>query len=478
LTVTASANFAVGEVVEGDTSGAIGIVLAIPDAVTVTVVIATGLTKFEAEELVGPNGFTTISAVADASPAATPDWTEQMFSDIYGWPSCIEIHRSRILLGGNAAVPNAIAGSTILNVFDFDIGEGGDADGFVETIGDSQAVSVLQLHSSEQLIVLTDRGPYYVPESSQSPFRPTALAFNHFGGTWPAAPVRCKDYDGGALYISDSSVIKMSPTGQINAVWTADEKSYLCPHLIISPVDMFVVENFNGGPERYAGFVNSDGTMCVMQLSDAEEIRNFVPWTTSGNYKAACAQSGFVYTVVSRFVKGATRYFLELFAERLTMDFVTEYETGPELSDDVYDHYDAGTVHVVVSQDDVPRYYLGVHPVNFTDLPTGDYQAGWLYDREIETLPPNIEDGDGNRAGEIMRIIEANVHVLESCRFAVYGTELTPYLITEDPSAPPPQRTGPIRVKIMGRSREPTLTISQPDPLPLTVLGIGTKVSY
>jgi hypothetical protein len=77
-----------------------------------------------------------------------------------------------------------------------------------------------------------------------------------------------------------------------------------------------------------------------------------------------------------------------------------------------------------------------------------------------------------------MRIVECYVHVLTSARFSANGTTLSAYQLSDDVSEPPPLKSGPQRFQFMGWSREPTVTITQADPLPLEILAVKTIVAY
>jgi hypothetical protein len=469
LTVTSSAGFAVDEVVEGQTTGARGIVCSIPDATSVIVAVIENLTKFTAEGLIGPNVTTTIGSVADASPAPVLDWTEQAFSAVNGYADCVEIHRNRVHLFGGEAVPNGHAGSTLGDIFDFDIGDGSDSDGFYETVGDASATTIVQAHSTEQLLLLTDKGPYYVPESDSQPFRPSSLAYNHFGGTWETSRVRSADYDGGVIWTSGSAIIKATPTGDLRRAWVAREIQYLAGDVLSNMVDSCFVNNF-GGDERFGIFVNDDGTAACMMLVDEEEIRNFRPWDTDGSIKSLCSHPGRVYACVERVVDGATVYQLEMFDHSLTVDGAVRGTDLAVMAAEI----GAEEPHVLTES----GLYLGTYPLALETVPAGPYVMGLHFDREIETLPPEIEDQQGSYAGEPMWINEAYIRVLESYQFRVDGHTLAPYQTGEDYSAAPPARTGWQRFTMLGWSTDPKVTITQPIPLPLTVLGLKTTVVY
>jgi hypothetical protein len=77
-----------------------------------------------------------------------------------------------------------------------------------------------------------------------------------------------------------------------------------------------------------------------------------------------------------------------------------------------------------------------------------------------------------------MRITDCYVSRADSARFAQNGYELAAYQVTDDPTVAPPLRTGPQRFQFQGWKQEPTIPITQPDPLPLTVLAMKSVVAY
>lgn len=472
LTVTSSAKFATGELIEGDTSGAKGLITGIPDATHITAVIVLGLTPFVAEDLIGPNGVTAISAVAAATPGAVKDWDEQLFGPVYGYPSVVGLHRNRLLFAGHPFVPNGLIASRLGNLYSFDVGDGSDADAIFETIGDAGASQIVQLYSAEQLLIATDHGLYYVPESQANPFRPTSISFFPFGSTWPiTAGAKMRGFDGGVLMVSGSLVIMARPTGNLTQSWEADEVSLLSPHIITTPTRVAAVSNFGGGPERYAMLINSDGTMAPMQIVSAQKIRNVTPWDTEGEFRSVSSLGSEVFVTTRRVIGGATRYFLEVFDQNVTLDMAV---TLSNLADTPTYFGSSTAVRVVVG-----NYSLGTYPLTIENPPDGPYTVGLFYDTRTEIMPPAVEDEAGPHAGEYMRIVDGYSFVLSSARFAQNGYELAAYQVTDDPTLEPPLQTGPRRVPFRGTwTRDPTMYITQPDPLPLTVLAVKSEVVF
>jgi hypothetical protein len=476
LTVTSSASFAVGEIVEGGTSSARGLITSIPDATSIFVVILDGLTPFAAETLVGPNASTAISSVASAgTKAAVVDWDEQMFGPVYGYPGTVEIHRNRLLFAGHPEAPDYLVASATGNLYDFNVGDGSDTDAIIESVGDAGASRIVQLYSAEQLLVATDNGLYYVPETATAPFRPSSMAFFPFGSKWPiTATARAQSFDNGVLFVSGSLVIKARPTGDLSRQWEADEVSLLAHHMIDNPTEFAVTSNFGGGPERYAIFRNEDGTLAVMQLVEKQNIRNFTPWVTDGIVQSIAALRDQVLIATRRTIAGNTKYLFEIFDQDVTLDAATEYATEALMDAGIPTRYGGTEVNVVVGT----QYHLGTYPIQTTTVPEGPYVVGIYYDSEIETLPPVIDGPEGPLAGDYMRILECYAHVIGSQRFAADGFTLAAYQVSDDVDEPPPVKNGPQRFQFLGWEREPTILFNQPDPLPLEVLAVKQTVAW
>jgi hypothetical protein len=465
--------FAIGQVVAQQDTGAKGVVLAVGVG-TIDVIQTETLNAFTVGPLVvGPKSMAKTTGVSTITPGASQDWDEALFTPTNGYPACCAIHRNRLIFSGHPRAPNAVTGSKIDNLYNFDVGDASDGDGFLETIGDAGAAHVKQLHSAEQLLLFTDRGPYYVPETSQNPFRPSSLAFNRFGGEWPCSVAPVGAFDGGVVFVSGSLVVKCRATGDSQKMWVADEVSLLSAHIVKTPNDTFFTTNYDGGPERYAGFINSDGTIALMQLVEAQEIRNFVPWNTSGVYRSGASINGDIYVCVQRTIDAVPVYLLEMFDDALTLDAATEYADEAAMAAGVAARYPGTVVNVVVGTN-----HLGTYPPTTDAMPAGPYTVGLFYDRIIETLPPIVEDSRGSHAGEPMRIIDAAVNVIGSARFAANGHELTAYQTTDDLTLPPPLHTGWRNFTFLGWRVDPTVRITQADPLPLTVPGVRIQVAY
>lgn len=474
--------FSVGDIVEGDLSGARGQVVRV-DLADIDVVLVDALTPFytatstEREVVIGPTGSSKLNPTGpvNIAPAAYGDWDEQVFSPVRGYPGAVEIHRSRLCFAGHKSLPGAFIASKPDNLYDFRVGDGSDGDAIFEQIGDVGAAQIVQMHSSEQLVIMTDRGPYYIPETPANPFRPSGIAFFPFGQPWPIGRAKARAFDGGLLMVSGSLVIKARPTGDTTRAWAADEVSVISSHLYNAPHDLAVVSNFGGGPERYAFACNEDGTLAVMQLVEAQEIRNVTPWATNGSYRSVACTGGDVFVCVRRTINGSTVYLLERFDAGVSLDAARTYADVAALDDWAVDW---GTTSVQVVTANL-RYALGPPPYSLEiDIP-GPFHVGMapVPDFAIETLPPIVEINGQVFRGEPMRVVRLWVESRDSARFAARGMELMAYQVTDQVDQPPPLKNGAQMFEFLGWKIDPTVRITRAEPLPIRVLGLKMEVA-
>ncbi|AWJ91411.1 hypothetical protein Sp245p_16325 (plasmid) [Azospirillum baldaniorum] len=469
VTVDDAAGWRVGQVVEGDETGARGEVVAMPSGTVLRIVVEERVSGFKVGEYVtGPESRAKVAAVATVDPAPSRNWDEQLYGPVHGYPAAVALHRGRLILAGGRAVPNIVCASRTDALYDFDIGDAVDTDAVIDLIGDAAAQRIVQVVSTEQLLVLTDRGAYYNAESPSRPFTPTNFGLLPFGSPWPASNARAETFDNGVILVTGSTIVKLSPTGDTTAQWTGAPTSLLASHTIKAPLDAAFTTGWYGGVETYGFFVNSDGTMTCMQLLESQQVRSFVPWTITGSVRSAAALGDELFLVTHRSVDGVDKHLLEKVDPSLSLDAATTYA---DLDDAAARYGTLPGAHVVAG-----RYALGGLPQ--TDpAADGPYDVGLDFPWVIETLPPVVQGRAGPVVHDTMRICRVWVELQDSFRLSVSGQTLTAYAVTDDLSEAPLQRNGPQEFRLLGRSRRPTITIQAPEPLPVTVLGLSMEVS-
>jgi hypothetical protein len=498
LTVTSSANFLIGQQVEGLTSSVSGICVAKTDATHMDVLVTSGMDFFStSEDLAGPDAKTTISAVTEITPAASVVWDEQAFSSVRGYPGSVTRHRNRLIFCDHPSVPLGVIMSAINATEDFDLGFENDDDAIFETLGDARSTRVRHCLSAEQLLVFADNGVYYVPETADVPLTAATIQFLTVAptGISAAAPVLS---DQGALFIDagGNNVAVIAPTGDPRASWELAPLSALAPHLIRTPTEIALTTGNSAENERYALIRNSDGTLAVLFYQPQGKSVGINLWETEGVYHSITSMDGVIFATSERTIGDSTVYMIERFSEGIRLDASSAFftSTGSPLigtpdglalgtPDGLYLATPGTAIPQLVGQSvhviDGDSYYgeFTVGEDGSLDLPVaiiGEFQAGLNYVPECTNFTPRNEQFASGRKRRISRLW---VHVNDSGSYSVDGQRVPSYLIGEDTAAPPPRRTEARQFKFLGRGQEQEKTISGPTPTPLTVLGWSAEVN-
>lgn len=281
ITVGSVAPFKVGHIVKGDTTEIQGQVAAVGVG-TIDVTLIAGYTYFDAAEvIVSPEGRATASAVSLTATAGSTIWDEQMMSAVRGYPRTGALHRNRLIMGGFPQAANAIAASAIGFPKDFDLGSADDADAFIEALGDDPNAAIRHIIAAEQLVVLTDRGCYYVPESEQSPLSPTRVQFLRISpdGAARVRPILAPE---GVVFVDNADrLLVIAATGSVRASWAVSELSLLAKHMITKPVELTYVDGLGSRSERYILVRNEDASVAVMNYRRGADQAGMTRWTSA-----------------------------------------------------------------------------------------------------------------------------------------------------------------------------------------------------
>lgn len=280
FSVDNGAAFQVGQEVVGDETGVRGQVVSV-SGTTLTVTLLQGYTFFaNGEKIASGGGFATVTtAPSTTTTAASAVWDEQMISLARGYPRTGALHRNRLILAGFPQAQNAVAASVSGLKEDFDLGDARDSDAFIEALGDDENAEIRHVVSAEQLIILTDRGCYYVPESESAPLSPTQLQFNRISpdGANRTHPILAPE---GVVFVDIASrLLVISPTGNVRTSWQIVELSQLGKHILTDPVEITYVDGLGSRSERYLVILNADGTVGCFSYVRGGENGGMTQWT-------------------------------------------------------------------------------------------------------------------------------------------------------------------------------------------------------
>ena len=478
LTVADSTKFQVGHVVEHSVDGTKGIVFAIPSTTEVDVIASEGIEIFpNSGILISPDGQSAISgATYTASQPALTNWDEQVFSDVRGYPGVVGLHKNRLIFADHPEIPDMIFMSVAGQYFNFELGTGNDSDAIIEPIGNGRVKRVRGIVSGENLFILTDNGPYFVPESVGTPITAETISFRRIGDS-KAGDAPAGFFSNGVHYPDRSGkrITRVRATGNNTSPWEAVDNSLISSHLINSPVSAAYANEFYEEPEKYGFFVNADGTLAVNHNIEDQSVNGYTLWETDGLYKSVCVLDNEVFVCVEREIDSSTIYTLEKFDPDLRVDCAKTFTgTTPTIAD-----YANHPVRVTGSTYDFGDYTpdgSGNFEVETASY-SSNFEAGLFYAPDVKYLPYEIV-GDESIAGLKKKYTKIWARVKDSGRYSVNGRFTTAYRGGDDLTQPPPLRTEQKRFSSLGRSLDPTIDFSQEDCVPLTVLGVTAEVSF
>lgn len=482
ITVASSAGFNVGDQVSTDLDELEGEVVSVPDGTSVFVnMIGTYNSPSTAatNNLVGPTAKSAIASVSTAgSPSGTTQWDEQLISAVRGYPGGNAYHRGRRCLYQFPSAPELFCASAQDVTDDFDLGSALDSDAIQASIGDALGRLIVHAVSTEQLIVLTEVGPYYVGEGPGTPFTPTTIDFLDIGPE-PSAMCNPLKTAEGVIYADKdvSRLMILGPTGNVRRSWDTGDLSDLAPHMLGGLARLCFIDGCEWGPERYVAAINSDGELAVMHYRRGEEILGWVNWTTDGTFIDIALFNNKVYCVVLR----DGTYYLERFDEDRLLDSsklktsITSTFTDSEFTSETLEIVWRKTV-----SGENRRASLGTFTANGSGVFTGleaesrDYEVGRSIEVTVEPYPP-IDNSKPFQSA--IRLARATLDIVASGYFEINGQPVTPYTDLDDQEELPPLRTQVRRKRLNGRKDNPRCIITQPVAAPLEVRALILETS-
>jgi len=456
ITVTNTIGFKVGQVVQTEIDELNAVVAQVVSGTVVRVIMRDSYDEPDVpgtgdpNKLIGPESAVDISSVASvASPIGTSIWDEQMVSDMRGYPGTIAVHRGRLFLGRFRDAPDAIAASAVNNFTEFFTGGTlTAADGFIERLGHDPNSEVRHFVSAEQLIVFTDRGAYYVPESAENPITPESVEFLRIGpeGASDVPPALANE---GVLFIDEDAkrLMAVIPTGNIRRSWAIIELSELSYDLIGMPTRLAISNGIDGRSERLVYILNDDGTLTVVMYRRGSDVTGWGVWSRGrGTWRDVITSADDVYLSAS--IDGEDR--LCQFKFSAIADDELDYSSAQAGR--------ASTESVVVENKTVTEFGTldgsGEMP---DEAPGAGKTLGVDFALEMEPAPPISP----NIGWERQRIVSGRVDVLDTGAFRLNGSLKSPYEGGDDLSIVGFTRSRTERAFQLGWNDAPQLSIEQ-----------------
>lgn len=425
------------------------------------------ITGYTSSTVVAINIVETLAALT-----ATTDWEEFAFSSIHGYPLTVTFHDQRLIFFGSRDVPDGFWASKVGAPYNFDKGTAQDGEAIQKTIGSEKLNSARGIISGRHLQLFTDSGPFYVPQNEQKPIAPGNVAFRKQAG-FPCAKIKPRELDGASLFVqNDANVMRELLWQDTEQAYTADSVSILSGHLINDPTDLITVFGGQDQPDTFSLLLNGDGTLAQFQSIRSQEVSGWTPWSIDGAVLAIASVNSGVFWHTQRTINGITRYSLEklVWDENWTLDFALFGSNPTPIANWSGATYLAGQRCHAISQ----GQYLGEVDVALDgsfvlEESVTEVLIGIDFPVLIESLPPDAEFADGPLTGEFRHIVSVVLRLRNTLGLTCNGQRLLVRRVDDDLSEPPIPVDGQVEFFLTGWSRQPTMFIEQPEPLPMTV---------
>ena len=418
--------------------------------------------------------------IITSANTATTEWFEQSYSDLRGFPAAITFHEDRLWFGGTPSQPSGIWSSATGEFFNFDVGKGETSDAIDLEVAVGVTNFIRHLVSNRDLQVFCNQGEFFIPAFQDQPITPSIAKVSEqtpFGTGF----VRPLSLDGGTLFVqATGTAVREFLFSDSEGAYVTNMISILSSHLISNPLQLTSVKGSLNRPGAYAFFLMDNGEVAVFYSIRAEKRAGWMRWTTEGRFHSICAIDESLFSVSVRDDgSGTNKFFLEQFNKNINMDFADDFN-GTAGVFSVSSHFSNGAVVDVIDNTE----YLGSFTVSGGNVDVSAVKAsisaeiGFKFVPELQTMPIDAQVPGGPLTGRPRKITNVILDLQETLSVSVNGTNMIIRNVNFNPATPREAFTGKKEFRVLGYSKDPTVTISQIAPLNMQLNGMVVEVAF
>lgn len=411
------------------------------------------------------------------SHAPTTNWSEQSFSAVHGYPAAVTFHEGRLAFGGTISQPDTLWLSKSGEFFDFNVGDAEDNDAFDITAATGTVNTIRYLISNRDLQIFTDSAELYMPTYLNQALTPTNAQIR-LQTPYGCEFVYPQPFDGATVFVQlGGRVVREYLYTDTENAYTSSSISGIASHLIHQPRCMTAVNAPFGGSESYIALTSGDGDLAMFSSNRVEKRAAWTHIETAGEFCSVVGMPSRLFANI--WDENQVQHLVEF-----TGDTGLDLWVGGKLYDsqhlDVSRAYQAGDTVSVCSRNDTTGEYSYLGDFTVTTKPPysavvdldGFYEAGLTYyagirfTAEIVSNPIDANFGAGPMTGSVRGIVSVTADFRNTQSASVNNRPLVTDTVFN----------GKQEFRILGYGRDPSVTISQTDPLPLQVNGFITEV--
>lgn len=403
---------------------------------------------------------------------------EPAWSATHGFPGVATFHEGRLWFSNSTALPQSLWGSVTGDFFNFNRGSGRDDQSIDVTLDTDSVNAILYLVSGKHLQVFTTGGEFHVPDRPIKPSNMGVLRQTRFGALPSVRPL---NVDGATVFIQrNGKQVREFLFTYTEDSYNSTEINLLAPHLTNAPVAMASLTGDVINEGNYIYIVNGDGSMATFITNRAEEVQAWTKFSTDGEMKDVAVVEDITYVYVKRNIDGVDKYYVEA----LTHDYYTDSAVQVSgVTNPTTLEVDLGTTHL---DGEVCRVRVD-GTVAVSKTPVGgkitldrfgtDVEVGLEYTLEVKTMPVNIQFQSGPINTKMRRILRVSAQLYKASGISINGKPLPVRnfgigVLGSGVSS----FTGIKTVPLLGYSKNTQVTITQSDPMPMTLLGLTLEV--
>ena len=413
-----------------------------------------------------------------ASSAPTLEWFEQSFSEVRGYPAAITFHENRLWFGGTPAQPDYLWASASGEYFNFDVGTGADNDSIELSGGFGAFSQIRHLVSNRDLQVFANTSESFVPALTERPITPSNAQVKR-QTPYGCAYMKPQPFDGATIYLqANGKMVGAYLYNDSELAYNTSNIAITASHLVKNPIQAGVVQGGFSRPESYMFFINPDGGISTFYSLRSERKAGWSGWTTRGSFHSvAVIDQRLFFIVIRDDGSGTNAFFLEEVLSEMPMDFCRNYTGTAGVFNVSADFADGAVVKVVSGTDYLGQYTVSGGQVDVSAVKevTNAY-IGYQFDLELTTLPIDGQLPSGFMTGDPRHISMVTLDLVDALSVSVNGKDMVIRSVTDDFSLAREKFNGRKEFRLLGYSRDATVTISQSVPFDLQVNGMSIEV--
>jgi len=432
------------------------------------------------------------------------EWRLGTWSDTTSWPWVCSFHQERLYFGGSDNHPQTLWGSVVGDFVNFQPsqtdGTVADDDAVTYTISANQVNAIRSLSSNARGILIGTQGGPWVGKSTAAfdPISPTNFAVFKQSSYGVSDTIRSHEVGPSILMVQRGDQVVRELAFSFDAdQFIAPDMTILSEHITTGGV---VDSAYQHEPNSVLWLARADGQLLGMTYEREQEVvgwhRHVIGGTLTGASQPAVesivsireGNEDQLWMIVKRTINGATVRYVEYLTsdfdgvasdvdDAIFVDSSLTYDSTATDTITGLDHLEGESVTILADGAVHPARTVSSGSITLKDT-YSTVQVGLPYTSTLQSMPIHPESTVMDSRGKIGRVYKASIRFFETIGAKIGDTAETLDIIkfrsSDDPmDAGTPLFSGYKTVAPnSSMSRGVMLTLTQDQPLPMTVLSI------